>query len=542
MTEPTRLEFNDAQGRRVVRIEKEVFSIGRRSGNDLQLTGPEISRDHAQIFQRDGKRVLRDLESRYGSFVNGERVTERVLANLDRVHFGGNSPEMLYIEQGTGSVERVADLAVGDLRQVSSLLEGLRAMGSSRVLDDILALVLDSAIDVSGAERGFIMLATAEGQNIQRKLEFKLGRGRGRQLLAGTVFQTSNRIPEQVFLTGRPQIVTDMLEGDWAGAHGATIAMGIRHVLCVPLRLVHFAETHDAVPNEEGRIGVLYLDSRDKGSLSSPVTRTALETLANEAAVAIENTRLYREALDKARIEQELNIAGDMQQALLPPRQRRGAGFEAVGAMFPCRAIGGDFFDYLELADGRIGFVLCDVSGKGPSAALMTAMIQGIFRALAEDAHSPALTMTLVNRVLARRAIASRYATGFYGVLAPNGRFVSSNAGHNPPIVMRRDGAVHRLEKGGTPLGLFAKSAFEEEELTLTPGDTLLLFSDGLSEAENSNLEEFGEDRLIETIAAERHREPEALLDFLVGKARNFAGSQPQSDDITALVIRCAAV
>jgi sigma-B regulation protein RsbU (phosphoserine phosphatase) len=386
------------------------------------------------------------------------------------------------------------------------------------------------------------MLATTEGQNTQGKLEFKLGRGRGRQLLAGTVFQTSNRIPEQVFLTGRPQIVTDMLEGDWAGSHGATIAMGIRHVLCVPLRLVHFTETHDAAPHEERRIGVLYLDSRDKGSLSSPVTGTALETLANEAAVAIENTRLYREALDKARIEQELNIAGDMQQALLPPRQRRGAGFEAVGAMFPCRAIGGDFFDYLELADGRIGFVLCDVSGKGPSAALMTAMIQGIFRALAEDAHSPALTMTLVNRVLARRAIASRYATGFYGVLAPDGRFVSSNAGHNPPIVVRRDGTVHRLEKGGTPLGLFAKSAFEEEELTLSPGDTLLLFSDGLSEAENAKLEEFGEDRLIETIAAERHREPEALLEFLVTKARNFAGSQPQSDDITALVIRCAAV
>ena len=149
--------------------------------------------------------------------------------------------------------------------------------------------------------------------------------------------------------------------------------------------------------------------------------------------------------------------------------------------------------------------------------------------------------MTRVNRVLARRAIRSRYATGFYGVLSSDGRFISSNAGHNPPIVVRRDGTVHRLEKGGTPLGLFAASIFEEEELTLAPGDTLLLFSDGLSEAENSDLEEFGEDRLIESIGAERHREPVALLDFLLASARSFAGAHPQNDDITALIVRCSA-
>jgi phosphoserine phosphatase RsbU/P len=307
---------------------------------------------------------------------------------------------------------------------------------------------------------------------------------------------------------------------------------------------MRFAERHDTAPHEERRIGVLYLDSRDKGSLVSSVTGTALETLANEAAVAIENTRLYREAVDKARMEQELSIAGEMQQALLPPRRREGPGFEAVGAMIPCRAIGGDFFDYLELPDGRVGFVLCDVSGKGPSAALMTAMIQGVFRAQAEDGHGPANTMTRVNRVLCHRAIASRYATGFYGVLAPNGRFVSSNAGHNPPIVVRRDGTVHRLEKGGPPLGLFPLgvfpvSTFEEEELTLMPGDTLLLFSDGLSEAENSDLEQFGEDRLVQSMAVERSTEPDVLLEYLLAAVREFAGNQPQSDDITALIIRC---
>ncbi|HXE64523.1 MAG TPA: SpoIIE family protein phosphatase [Bryobacteraceae bacterium] len=535
MADGGRLEFNDAQGRRVVQIEKDLFTIGRRAGHDLEVADAQVSRDHAHIIRAAGKYLVRDLESRYGSFINGERITERELVHLDRLRFGTTSAELLFITQGTGAVERVAELAVGDLRQVSSLLEGLRAMGSSRVLDDILALVLDSAIDVAGAERGFIMLANADDN-----LEFKLGRGRGRQSLAGNAFQTSAKIPEQVFHSGHPKIVTDMLEGGWAVSHHETIAMGIRNVLCVPLRLMHFSESRDATLHEERRIGVLYLDSRDKGLLASPVTGAALETLANEAATAIENTRLYREALDKARMEQELSIAADLQQALLPARHRRGAGFEAIGAMTPCRAIGGDFFDYLDLPDGRIGFVLCDVSGKGPPAALMTAMIQGVFRAQAEDSHSPATAMTRVNRVLARRAIASRYATGFYGVLSPDGSFVSSNAGHNPPILVRRDGTVERLEKGGTPLGLFGGMSFEEDELTLASGDTLLMFSDGLSEAENAQLEEFGDDRLIEVIVTRRHEEPGLLLEFIQGRMREFVAGHAQNDDITALIVRWA--
>jgi hypothetical protein len=131
-----------------------------------------------------------------------------------------------------------------------------------------------------------------------------------------------------------------------------------------------------------------------------------------------------------------------------------------------------------------VGFVLCDVSGKGAPAALMTAMIQGVFRGHAQDAPGPAATMSRVNQVLVRRTVRSHFATGFYGILWPDGRFVSSNAGHNPPFLVTRDGAIHRLEKGGIPLGMFERATYEEEEMRLGPGDTLVLFSDGLSEAE----------------------------------------------------------
>ena len=536
----TRLEFNDEEGRRIVRLDKDLFTIGRRAENDLQLNGREVSREHAHLIRQNGQFILRDRESRFGTFVNGERITERRLANHDRLRFGGTDPELLFITVATGSTERVTDLVVGDLRQISLLLEGLRAIGSSRVLNDVLALVLDSAIDVSGAQRGFIMLADLADSTGQ--LEFKLGRGRGRRTLDGTVFKTSRRIPEQVFFSGQPQFVPDILEGDLPGLHDATIALGIRNVLCVPLRLVRLAEgpgpARDSVIGEERRIGVLYLDSQDKGTLGTHVTGTALETLAAEAAVAIENTRLYGEAMEKERMAQELSIAAEVQQSLLPSRQRTGPGFEAVGAMIPCRAIGGDFFDYLDLPDGRVGFILCDVSGKGAPAALMTAMIQGVFRGQAEDGHGPALSITRVNRVLARRNVGSRYATGFYGILWPDGRFAYSNAGHNPPILVSRDGTIRRLETGGMPLGLFAPAVYEEEELRLTSGDTLLLFSDGLSEAEDMAEQEFGEDRLIESFSKERLLEPNSLLDLLLAKVKGFSGARAQTDDITALIIR----
>jgi phosphoserine phosphatase RsbU/P len=161
-----------------------------------------------------------------------------------------------------------------------------------------------------------------------------------------------------------------------------------------------------------------------------------------------------------------------------------------------------------------------------------------VFPGHAQDAPGPAATMSRVNQVLARRTVRSHFATGFYGILWPDGRFVSSNAGHNPPFLVSRDGSIRRLEKGGIPLGMFERATYEEEETTLGPGDTLVLFSDGLSEAANSADEEFGEDRLVESVTAESHLDPDALLELLLARVRAFTGGCAQADDMTALVIR----
>ena len=181
-----------------------------------------------------------------------------------------------------------------------------------------------------------------------------------------------------MFSTGQEKIVADLLDGDLANVHMGTVALGIRHVLCTPLRLVRYLDRADQ-QTEEKRIGVLYLDSREKGALLSRAARTALETLATEAAVAIENARLYRETLEKGKMEQEMRIAADIQQALLPEPSRTGAFFDAFGQSVASRSIGGDFFDYVDLPSGAFGFAVGDVAGKGAPAALLTAVIQGVF-------------------------------------------------------------------------------------------------------------------------------------------------------------------
>jgi serine phosphatase RsbU (regulator of sigma subunit)/pSer/pThr/pTyr-binding forkhead associated (FHA) protein len=536
-----RLEVTDALGRRVVPIAKTPFEIGRRETNDLRLAGSEVSRDHAEITTgEDGRFSLKDRASRYGTYINGEQITEHPLTHGDRIRLGrsGGAEIVFLLTDSPPKVDKASTTtAIGDLRQIAALLEGLRALGSGRVLDDVLSLVLDSAIDVGGAERGFIMLAAPTGE-----LEFKMARGRGRTTLSGGSFATSRKIPEEVFRTGEPRVVPDLLDGELANVHMGTVALGIRNVLCVPLRLVRYLDKAEAADVErERRIGVLYLDSREKGVLMSSSTRAALETLATEAAVAIENARLYRETMEKARMEQEMRIAAEIQQALLPKMARAGSFFAAAAASIPCRSIGGDFYDYVDLPAGALGFALGDVAGKGPPAALLSAMMQGIFAAQAASSDSPSQTISRVNLALYRRGIESRFVTLMYGVIAPDGRLTYCNAGHNPPLIVSRSGSaatIRRLECGGPIVGLFETATFEEETVILTDGDWLIVFSDGVSEAMSASGDEYGDNRIVSCVEKHKSMEPRQLLESLFADVRDFTRGAPQSDDITAMVLR----
>ena len=528
-----RLLVTDSLGRHQIPIDKPLLILGRRSESDVRVAGAGVSRHHAEILAENGACRLRDCTSKFGTFVNGQRADERVLAHGDRIRLGETEDtEIVFlIGEEDGAQEHSAVSAVSELRHLAALLEGLRALGSGRVLDDVLTLVLDSSIEVTGAERGFIMLANQAGQ-----LEFKLARARGQVTMSGRTFETSRKIPETVFSTGKQMIVEDLMDEGLAALHTGTVALGIRHVLCAPLRLVRYVERAED-KSEDKIVGVLYLDSRERGALRSHSARMALDTLSNEAAVAIENARLYREALERAKLDQELKVAAAIQQALLPASNRSGAFFSTAGTSVPCRSVGGDFFDYVDLPEARFGFILGDVAGKGAPAALLAAAVLGMFGAESSYQVRPAPLVTRLNHNLFRRGIEARFLTAFYGVLGPDGSLTFSNAGHNAPFVVGAD-AVRRLETGGMVLGLFEHATFDEETVHLAPGDVVIAFSDGVSEALNQANEEYTDDRLLASINAHRGKSPQAMLDGLLEDVHQFCGAATPSDDVTMVVVR----
>lgn len=531
--EALRLEVTDTQGERTVTVDKAPFHIGRRENNDLRLAGSEVSREHVVVEVIDGAWVIRDLASRYGTTVNEMPLTSHRLKAGDKVRLGrgGGADILIHIGDETSSVSRSMTGARDDLRQITALLEGFRSLGSGRVLQDVLALVLDAAIELSGAERAFIMMAGAGDV-----LEFKLGRGRGKVPLNDATFGISRKIPEEVYRLGQAQVMADLLDGAFADVHQGTVALGIRNVVCVPLNAVLYVESADA-NTENRRIGVLYLDSREKGTLLSSSTRKALDAMASEASAAIQNAQLYREKLEKSKMEQEMKIAAEIQQALMPKPLANLRFAEAAAASIACRSIGGDFFDYLNFGGKALGFTLGDVAGKGPPAALLSALMQGMFASHVAGVDGTAGLVTVANQVLCKRGIESRFVTLMFGILDADGTLTYTNAGHNPPFVVGPSG-VRRLEEGGPVVGLLEFAPYSQDTIKLDPGDTIVVFSDGVSEAMNAEGDELGDDRLLAAIQAATATTAEGLVSHIFAAVSEFTRGTAQGDDITAMVIR----
>jgi serine phosphatase RsbU (regulator of sigma subunit)/predicted ester cyclase len=266
----------------------------------------------------------------------------------------------------------------------------------------------------------------------------------------------------------------------------------------------------------------------DVGGLMSQLAMASEETS--------ESSQRYKATLERARTEHELKMAADIQQALMPQALCSGIGYQVAASSRPCRSIGGDFIDYFNLPDGAFAFVLGDIAGKGPAAALLAAVMQGVFTANAYRCGTPAIQIGEANDALVRRGIDSRFATAVYAVLSPDGRLTYCNAGHNPPLLIRASG-IHRLETGGMVVGMMKEATFEEQTVQLEPGDVLVAFSDGITEARNVDGEEFGEGRLLTCVNAHRELAPAVLLQEIFETVHHFSAGGAQADDLTVLVL-----
>jgi phosphoserine phosphatase RsbU/P len=532
--------------RREMALTSSPFRIGRQAGNELTLRDSRISRQQAQILSENGSWILEDLGSRHGTFVNGEKVLRHELQPKDKIDFGmSDSYRLVFIGEGATIeelVERVeapAPTQAGsrELYHLGVLLEVARTLGTGLSLEDVLTAVVDAAIQVTRTERGVLLTAGAPGEELQ----MVVARDAQRSTLRPDQVRVSQSVVKRVATTRRELIVSDT--GDDAGGMSQTESVArleLHTVVAIPIDKLPVIETLDAtISTRQGELlGVLYLDSHAPSSAFSELDREVLRTLAREAATVIENARLFAAARAKARLDHEIEIASGIQRTLLPKSLPDLPELAVSGSTLSCHSVGGDCFDVISLGGGRFGFFVGDVSGKGISAALLATLLQGVFFTTAAMDISLPGVFSRVNQYLCERSGEDRYATVFYGILDKQGRFEYVNAGHVPPLLRRKSGQLEGLGSANFPVGMFSEAEYQSSRIQLEPGDYLVIYTDGVSEAQNTRSELFEEARLRRIMEDFSGQNVQEMGDAIREGMRAFTEGAAQSDDITLLVVQ----
>ena len=531
-------------GRRELQVTRSPFRIGRLPDCDLSLRDSRVSRNHAQILLENGKYFIEDLESRHGLIINGQKAKRHELRPADCIEFGSEDSYKVFVGQeptfSAPLMEKVAAMPTakgpGNLGQLSAVLDVALALQSSLAVDDVLDAAVDAALVVTQAERGFLMLGADDGD-----LQIKVARDSNGKILAEEDLRVPRGVIRKALDSRRDLLSMTASPSDFGtGAldkSGTVEALALRSVLCVPLVRIRVGQQHETsvLSARRDTLGVLYMDSRE-GELSSD-NRELLQTLAIEISTVLENARLLEEERQKNNLEQELKIARDIQQSMLPPRMPAKGWLLADGSSEACQQVGGDYFDVIQLSPDHWATVLADVSGKGVSAALLTSLIQGAFFATATLDASLSEVVARINNYICERSRSAKFATVFYSLIERNGLIRWVNAGHCPTIVARAAGEVEWLEATSYPIGLFPDSEFPQQECRLLPGDKLVIYSDGVSEAENFSGEQFGEQRLKEVVARNASDTPRELLQTIQQEINSFTAGAAQRDDLTLLVL-----
>ena len=545
--EPASLIVVDPNGHRSrVPLEPLPFSIGRQPENSLVIRDSRASRAHARIIVEHGRYVLEDAGSRHGTFLNGTRITREILHNSDEIEFGvSDSYQLVFALDGAelkrlmeqvATSEKAPPPGVGsNLAKLRAILDLARSLQSSLSIDEVLASVVDTALAITGSERGFLLMRSGDG------LRIRVARHReGRHLPEGDL-----RVPREVIrraLEHRRDLLSmnfDPAANAETGSGSSIADLELRSVICVPLVRIRTAENDStrllAAGNET--VGVLYMDSRVSAADMAGGNRELLQTLAIEASTVLENARLLEEQRANQQLEEELHLARSIQQSLLPKALPAEGWFLASGSSTASREVGGDYFDVTRVNARCWSAVVADVSGKGVSSALLASWMQGALLTATDVAEALRVRMEKLNHFLQERTGGEKYATVFYCLVRENGRLDYVNAAHCPALLVRPSGERVSLEATGMPVGLLEGAVFELAHEQLEPGDKLVIYTDGVTEAQNAEAEFFGKKRLRD-VALEHAKDGAAVLHGAILDAVSaFTEGAPQSDDITLLVL-----
>ncbi len=408
------------------------------------------------------------------------------------------------------------------VQELSVLNDIATAISSVNELDQVIDLIVLKCVKHFGVEQGAVMLLDDEDMN------------KPFQTMVRQTDSSNEIIPYHlgIQLSGwmlqhqKPLLVNDF-QHDKRFTSWPDDTFPVRSLLSVPLRL------------QGEMMGLLIIfNKRDKSGFTEEDQRL-LSIISSQSAQVIENARLYQEEQALIRMEEDLKVAYDIQVNLLPKSNPDIPGYDIAGVSIPAKKVGGDYFDFIKINEQRWAFCLGDISGKGVPASLLMANLQATLRSQTLFGHSCSECLERSNLLLYRSTDLQKFATLFYAILDTEKNHIEyASAGHNPPYLVSKDLRVRQLNTGGTILGFQENARYEEETIPFQPGDTLVLYSDGITEAMNKDEDQFEPERLEQVIRENHTESSQDLINTILNSVRNFAGEQLQSDDMTLLVIK----
>jgi serine phosphatase RsbU (regulator of sigma subunit) len=530
---------------KTIPLNAERLSVGRSSAAEISF--PEdagLSRQHF-AFEPEGEDwTVQDLGSKNGTFVNNIPLKARlVLRPGDRITAGhitvvyapeskGTGPGVVIFEGDGDETSPTSSTVVTSLEgamsnqtlalerggaKASAPLQALIRAGlelsENRPLADLFPVILDLAIQAVNAQRGVVL--TLEGENLVPRAH------------KGDGFRISSKVRDHVVNQKSSILVRDAQMDEAFKSRLSIVEQKVHTMMAVPL------QTKDRI------IGLIYVDSPFVLREFTKDDLSLLTVMANVAATKLENARLAEVEQAERIMKRDLSLAADIQKRILPDKAPDVRGIDLAGFNMACRTVGGDYYGFFPYNDGRVALALGDVSGKGIPAGLMVMQLQARLEVLAEDPKDLASLVTQLNKITCLHCPSNRFITFFISLLnPPTGELAFANAGHNPPIIVRASGEIEMLEGGGPVLGILPIARYSEQSARLGKGDLLVVYSDGITEANDTAEEEFGEERLTDVLKQHRAGTAESIVNAVTEAVSRFSAGAPQADDITLIVAK----
>lgn len=543
------LDVETRGGRLSRNVDRDALIVGRGTECDLQVPDPRVSRQHCRFLRRGAELLVEDLGSRGGTRVNGKTINgATVVTDGDRLDLSeesilvvraqdirptsptrptASSGETIFREADSflqRAREITATTPAAELRHYAERLKLLnevhQALGSSLRRDELLELILDRVFRHLQPEQATVQLLDSTGEPVHIVT-------RPEKLRAGELF-VSHSLVHEVVQNRLAALVLDAPSDERFAQAVSILSAGVKSMLAAPL----------LAPDRV--LGLIVLSSRLHVRQFTEADMELLVSLAGVAALHLRNVDLAEQAAERRRLEQELALARRIQLALLPSTLPEIPGYELLAGNIPSRHVSGDLYTVaLHPETGVVTCFIADVSGKGMAASLLGASLEALAAGPIEVGQPPGELAEKVSRRLFQRTPPEKYATAFIIQLDPKSHQLTfTNAGHNPAILVRQGGAVETLAATGPPLGLLAAANYEVKTLALQPGELLLVYTDGLTEANDPEDQEFGIDRLIAVTREHAGENFAELRDAIEGALDDFVRGVPFADDRTLLLLR----